>query len=173
MALLKLINIQGWIGLAVSVFMLFLLIGQKAEIRHWKKQSAQFEKLYKGEAYAHAQTVNNYYDAADKARAADAANKARVKAEQEKIDADRVADFNKRIADARLRAGRQAEANSSGAGSAAVPRVPDASGGADQAGAEDGFSTSDRLIATEQAIQLDELIKWVKAQAGVDVGNDR
>ena len=27
---------------------------------------------------------------------------------------------------------------------------------------------SDRLIATEQAIQLDELIKWVKAQAVID-----
>ena len=33
---------------------------------------------------------------------------------------------------------------------------------------EDRLSAADRLLATEQAIQLDELIKWIRAQAKVD-----
>jgi len=48
-----------------------------------------------------------------------------------------------------------------------VPGLSAAPGGSPQAPGEDGFS--DRLIATEQAIQLDELIKWVKRQAAVEV----
>jgi hypothetical protein len=32
----------------------------------------------------------------------------------------------------------------------------------------DRLSVSDALTATEQAIQLDELIKWIRAQAKVD-----
>ena len=34
--------------------------------------------------------------------------------------------------------------------------------------AKTDFLQSDALTATEQAIQLDELIKWVRAQAAVD-----
>jgi hypothetical protein len=47
-----------------------------------------------------------------------------------------------------------------------VPRLSAAAGQSPQAAGQDGLS--DRLIATEQAIQLDELIKWVKAQSKVD-----
>ena len=55
-----------------------------------------------------------------------------------------------------------------GAGrAAALPGLPAAPGGADQAAGQDRLPDADRLIATEQAIQLDELIKWVKAQAVV------
>jgi hypothetical protein len=41
-----------------------------------------------------------------------------------------------------------------------------------QAAGEDRLSQSDQLIATEQAIQLDELIKWVRAQAAVEQSRD-
>ena len=50
----------------------------------------------------------------------------------------------------------------------AEQRLPDAGpapGPAGGAAQENGFSVDDALIATEQAIQLDELIKWVNAQA--------
>ena len=43
-----------------------------------------------------------------------------------------------------------------------------ASGGSAQAPREDGLPVSDRELATEQAIQLDELIKWVRQQHAVD-----
>jgi len=56
-----------------------------------------------------------------------------------------------------------------------VPTARPATGAAGGAAEKDrlplgpkDFSLEDRLIATEQAIQLDELIKWVKAQAGVE-----
>jgi hypothetical protein len=49
-----------------------------------------------------------------------------------------------------------------------VPKLSAAAGGAAQAAGQDRLPAPDALTATEQAIQLDELIKWVKAQAEVD-----
>jgi hypothetical protein len=49
-----------------------------------------------------------------------------------------------------------------------VPLVPAASCGSPQDAGEDRLPASDALTATEQAIQLDELIAWVKRQAAVD-----
>ena len=77
-------------------------------------------------------------------------------------------------ADARNRAERmRVETGSTAAdprarGSAPLPGLPAASGRAAQGAGEDQFPTSDALTATEQAIQLDELIRWVRAQAKVD-----
>jgi hypothetical protein len=51
--------------------------------------------------------------------------------------------------------------------------LPAAPAGAAQAAREDRLPDSDALTATEQAIQLDELIKWVKAQAAVAPSADR
>ena len=54
-----------------------------------------------------------------------------------------------------------------------MPGLSAAAGGPAQASGEDRLPASAeeldwRLTATEQAIQLDELIKWIKAQAKVD-----
>jgi len=49
-----------------------------------------------------------------------------------------------------------------------MPRVPLAAAGAAEAAGKDGLPQTDALTATEQAIQLDELIKWVRMQAAVD-----
>jgi hypothetical protein len=49
-----------------------------------------------------------------------------------------------------------------------MPRLSAPARGAPQGPGQDGFSFEDGLTATEQAIQLDELIKWIKAQAKVD-----
>ena len=46
--------------------------------------------------------------------------------------------------------------------------LPASATGAHSPPGQDRFPDPDRLIATEQAIQLDELIKWVRAQAAVD-----
>ena len=48
-----------------------------------------------------------------------------------------------------------------------MPAAGAAPGPADGAAEEDRLPVGDALLATEQAIQLDELIKWVKAQAAV------
>ena len=54
-----------------------------------------------------------------------------------------------------------------------MPRLPVAAGRSSEGADQDGLSVGAkelnwRLIATEQAIQLDELIQWVRAQAGLD-----
>jgi hypothetical protein len=54
-----------------------------------------------------------------------------------------------------------------------MPGLSAAAGGAAQAADQDRLSAGDALTATEQAIQLDELIKWVQAQAAVDNNPER
>lgn len=170
----KALNVQGWVGLGAGLLLGFLLIQQKGETRHWKKQSGQFEKLYRGEKLAFELTVSNYRAAAGKARAADAANVVRVVGEQKTINERTSHDFETRIAAARAAAAdrlrnRATAANPSGGGTTPVSGLPAGAGGAAQAASEDRLSADDALTATEQAIQLDELIKWVKRQAGIDV----
>ena len=49
-----------------------------------------------------------------------------------------------------------------------MPGLSAAAGQSHQAAGQDRLPEPDALIATEQAIQLDELVKWVKAQAAID-----
>jgi hypothetical protein len=108
------------------------------------------------------------------ARASDAANKTRVEGEQSAISQERGSSYEARIADARARAAERVRrpapaANPGRGGTAPVSGLPAPAGGTTEGSGQDGLSDSDRLIATEQAIQLDELIKWVKAQHVIDV----
>jgi hypothetical protein len=54
-----------------------------------------------------------------------------------------------------------------------VPGLSAAARGADEAAGQDRLPRSDELTATEQAIQLDELIKWVRSQAAIDPNASR
>jgi hypothetical protein len=178
MMLLRLLNAQGIAGLAASLCLAILLVIQKGETRHWKKQSASFDQLYRAEQAALAGTVANYRAAAEQARAADQANLAQVTAQQRAINERTSNDFETRLAAARslaqrLRGQSSVAAADPGAGRGApVPGVPAAPGGAAETTGEGRLPPSDRLIATEQAIQLDELIKWIKAQAAVRPGTE-
>ena len=174
MMLLRLLNPQGIVGLALSIALALLLLLQKGETHHWKKQSDQYAQLYAQEQAALAGTVANYRAAADAARAADQANLARVAADQHAINERTSNDFEARLAAARSVAQRlrgqaaSAAADPRTGGAASLPGLPAPAGGVAQAAGEDGLPRSDRLTATEQAIQLDELIKWVRQQAAVD-----
>jgi hypothetical protein len=167
------INWQGWLGLIAAAVLGVMLIVQKGETRHWRKQSGQFETLYHNEQTAFAQTVANYRTAAEEARRKDAANKVRVEAEQSAISERTSHDFEIRIADARARARRlqpaQGAADPGGGRATALPGVRAAAGGAAEASGEGRLPASDALTATEQAIQLDELIKWTQRQHAIDV----
>jgi len=173
-SLLRLLNPQGIAGIAISLALAILLLVQKAETRHWKQESGRLEQLYTREQSALAGTVANYRAAADAARTADQANAERVAAEQRVINERTSNDYEARLAAARavaerLRSQVAAAAADPGSGRAqAVPGVPASARGPHESAGENGLSQSDALIATEQAIQLDELIKWVKAQAAVD-----
>ena len=172
--LLRLINLQGAFGIAASLALSGLLLIQKGETRHWRKQSHGFEKLYRGEQQAHVLTVSNYRAAADAARRADAANRDRVLAAHAAINERTIHDYETRVADARAVADRLRHETGAapadrGAGRAApLPAAGPPARAADGSAAQVGLSLEERLVATEQAIQLDELIKWVRAQAAVD-----
>jgi hypothetical protein len=170
----RLINIQGALGIAASLALFGLLLIQKGETRHWRKQSHGFETLYRGQQQAHAQTVANYRVAAEAARGADSANRDRVLAAQADINERTTHAYEARISDARARVDRMrgeagaAAADPSAGRAAPLPAARAPARAADGAAAKNGLPFEDALIATEQAIQLDELIKWVRAQAAVD-----
>src|SRR5947208_5064813 len=98
--ILRLLNPQGIAGIAVSLALAILLVIQKAETHHWKKQSGHFEQLYRAEQSSFAQTVANYRTAATAARAADLAGAQRVAAEQRSISERTSHDYESRLADA-------------------------------------------------------------------------
>ena len=177
----RLLNVQGAFGIAASLALLGLLLIQKGETRHWRKQAQGFEAVYRAEQQAHAQTVANYRSAAETARRADAANRERVLAAQQDINERTIHAYEARVADARARVDRlRREAGAaathpgdrraaplSAAGAAA--RTADGPAREDRLSlAAKDLSLDERLTATEQAIQLDELIEWVRAQAEVD-----
>jgi len=171
--MIRLLNWQGIAGIGLSLALAILLVIQKAETNHWKKQSANFEQLYRQEQSAFAETVANTRAAADQARAADKANADRVAAEQQSINQRTANDFEARLSAARARADQlrsqsRASADSGARGSAPVPGLPAPAAGPAQAARESRLPAADALTATEQAIQLDELIKWVRSQAPVD-----
>lgn len=171
--ILRFLNMQG-IGIAVSLALLGLLLLQKGETRHWRKQSGQFEQLYRGEQAALVGTVTNYRTAAEAARRADRAAAERVAAEQRAISERTVDDFKTRLGVARAAAERMrgqtrvSAADPGNGGTASMPGLPASAGRANQAPGQDGLPLADALTATEQAIQLDELIKWVRQQHVVD-----
>jgi hypothetical protein len=174
MIFLRLLNVQGIAGLAATLCLAVLLVIQKGETRHWKKQSGQYEQLYRGEQAAFAGTVANYRAAADAARAADQANAARVAAQQDTINERSKDALDSRLADARARAEQlrlqdaAAGTDQGGGGTTAMPRLLASAGRPAQTAGQDRLSSEDALTATEQAIQLDELIKWIHQQAAVD-----
>jgi hypothetical protein len=174
----RLLNWQGIAGIAVAFSLLVMLTVQKLEAVHWKKQSESFEHLYHQEQEAFAATLANTRAAAQSARAADQANSARVAAEQSAITERTMNDFEARLAAARadaaklnaggLRVQPEAAADSGPRRNAPLPGFPVATSRAAQVAGKNGLPQDDRLIATEQAIQLDELVNWVRAQAKVD-----
>lgn len=171
---LRFLNAQGIAGIAISLCLAILLVIQKGETRHWKKRSSQFEQLYRGQQSTFVTTVANYRAAADGARAADKANAERVASEQRVINERTVNDYQARLDDARARA-EQLRRQSAGAatdrgdgGSSPVSGLPAPAVRLAEGPGETRLPPADALTATEQAIQLDELIKWVRAQAAVD-----
>lgn len=172
MTILRFLNLQGIAGIAVTVCLAILLVVQKGETSRWKKQSGQFEQLYRGEQATHSTTVSNYRAAAAAARAADQATAKRVVAEQRAINERTEHDFQSRLAAVRARFERlhvqpQTAADSGVGRNPPVPGLSASAGGSDQVSGENRLPPSDALIATEQAIQLDELIKWVRLQHAV------
>jgi hypothetical protein len=179
--MLRLIGAQGIAGIAVAIVLALLLTIQKAETRRWRGQSGRYEQLYHASERALAETVANYRAAAERARAADQAAADQVRRQQATINQRSQDDLQARLFAARAHAERlraspsHAAADPGGRRAAPVPGVPAGAGRAAEAARDNGLSddpstelgAGDALIATEQAIQLDELIKWVQRQQAV------
>lgn len=160
-----------WWAFPIAGLLIWALIlrGDVAEVR------AQLT----AEQSAHRASALNWQMTTAMALAADLQNrlaKERAQAEESRRISD---DFEVRIAGARARAaavgvrGQAAAADQGSRGNAPVPGLPDPARVADAAPGQDRLSTADALIATEQAIQLDELINWVAAQARVAAEPER
>jgi hypothetical protein len=139
------------------------------------------EAKFAAESRAHRQTAQNARDAARQAQLAAEANVRRVASEQARATKRIVDDFERRIAHARaravdlgrLRSGRAASTNPRSADTADLSSAANAARRADETSSEAGFfdpgiklaplAEQDRLICTEQAIQLDALIDYVRA----------
>ncbi len=158
------------LGIAAAAAALLWLVQSRDR---WRDEARANEKSFRAAQAAHAATVANYRATAERARRDDAANAARVRDGQQRINERTRTDYESRIASARARAERlRVEAAASAArsragGNSPVPGLPAASRGASEASREDRFPHSDRALATEQAIQLDELIRWVREQSAV------
>ena len=158
------------LGAAVAVGALLWLVQSRD---HWRDEARSNASLFHAEQAAHSATVANYRAAADQARRDDAANLARVKAQQGEINERTANDYESRIASARadarrLRQQASAPAADPGSGGAApMSNLPAPAGAIAESAGKDRLPQPDALIATEQAIQLDELIKWVRAQVAV------
>jgi hypothetical protein len=174
MAFLRLLNIQGLAGLAAALALGVMLLVQKGETRHWRRQSGQFEQLYRAEQTAFARTVANYRAAAEAARTADRAAAERVRGEQRAVNERTAHDYEIRLAAARDRARRLQRAAAPAAAdpcagrTAPVPGLSPAPCAAAESAGADRLPPDDALVATEQAIQLDALIGWVRRQASID-----
>lgn len=173
--------------LVIGIGCLALLALLIHDRNRWKAKTAHYAETLAVERGAHAGTIANYRAAVEQARQADLANAERVSARQAAITERTANDFEKRLADARAAARRlrgesaAASGDPGGGRAAALPGLPVAAEGPAQAARQDRFSDTDErarrdrgalgpedaLIATEQAIQLDELIKWVNAQSAV------
>jgi hypothetical protein len=163
---------RGCIGIVGILALSVMLAIRSGEARHWKKQFGVEQQAFATEHAAFTQTVANYRAAAAAAREADRANAARVVAQQVSINKERSDALTSRLADADSRYGQllasARRAASSGRPAADVPTAYASGSPSAAAAGQDGLPHADALIATRQAIQLDELIKWVNQTLGID-----
>ncbi|MFD0848225.1 hypothetical protein [Sphingosinicella xenopeptidilytica] len=94
-----------------------------------------------------------------------------VEVQQERITHEVSADYQARLADVRARYQRllaEAKADSRDAGTPDLPGVSDATCRVNAGPTYCGLSLEARLVATEQALQLDALQNWIRKQVAVE-----
>lgn len=134
------------------------------------------------ERTAHQSTKQGYRAAQAEAVRIEAQRIERVRVKQQEISDDIAQTYRTRLAGARadaerLRVERERARAGAGAGSSSggepVSGISDASAGSDGTTTDHRLPAADvdiewRLVATEQAIQLDELISWIEAQGVIN-----
>lgn len=140
---------------------------------------ADLETAVAAEQSAHQGTVNAFLAATLQAQREAEANAARVAREQEIITDEITRNYRADLAGLRaryerlLQSDQRAPIDPGSAGAAGVPGLSGAASRADASAREDRLpaagvlSLDDALIASEQALQLDALIRWVEAQKAI------
>lgn len=156
-----------------AALLLVLLIVSMGETRHWRKKTANAEQRVALEKAGHQITKTTYRQAQADADAAQKLANQKIEDARASLSREIARDYEKRLADARARAEflrRDTPPRTNAASPARHDPVPGPAGpaaGADGAAAQAGLSDADRLIATEQAIQLEELQRWVRDVVGI------
>lgn len=177
-AIWSFIGVRGAIGIAVAAFLTFQLMDARSDARAFQKEALTWQQKYNDEAQAHTDTIRAFQNAAAEARRKDEANKKRVEKEQRQITERIERSYEELLADARARADRLRQqlrttgAAPGGPGESRMSGPGSPTGGPDGAASDHGLSITERLIATEQAIQLDRLQQWVRDQSRVDNGSE-
>ena len=160
------------------------LTGFKQDVADRNVMIAQRTSERDAEIRSHQQTKDNYRQTQREAQLLEAERLARVRAEQEEINNATVSTLRGRLtaarADAeRLRRARPSDRTGTASAAPGVPgaAVRDAAGRADEAPGDRRLPLPPaelhwRLVATEQAIQLDELITWTIQQHAIDPNAD-
>ena len=174
MMLLRLLNPQGIAGLAAAAVLALLLIAAKIDARHLRRSNRRSSSSSIAPRPRRMPRRSPTSGSRPSAPAPPTAPMPSASTAAQASISERITnDFEARLADARARAHRlrgptPAPTDRGGGRSAAVSGLPAAAAGAAEAAGQDRLPDPDRLIATEQAIQLDALIRWVRAQASVD-----
>lgn len=166
-----------------------LLMISNVALRH---RLSEARGAVSAERAAHATTITNMQAARAEAARLDATNMVRVQAEQAAINRSIEDDYQVHIAALRARFERlraNSAARGGGGRGATMSGISDTTSGADGAAGQDrlsagltpstasrspspdggGLSDDDALIASEQALQLEALQAWVRAQSAVNI----
>lgn len=170
------VRLAGLAGLAALAAIVFLFVNLKSE----QMRAAKWQHRFGEEQAAAALFAGKVRSTAEAMRAKAAEAALAAERLQGKISEEVSSDYRARIDKLRRRAGAAAGGMRSdqggadtGGGGAAMSGVPGAAGRVDGAAGEDrlpraGLSGGDALIASEQAVRLEELQRWLRRQAQAD-----
>jgi hypothetical protein len=163
----------GWIVGGLGCLILgFMLHHSQGQTRAANDRAAAWEKLFHAEQSAFRETVANVRAKTAQAKADDAAHALKVERDQVNRTQEVSSEYQARLAALRSRydalrvrtgASQVGLGNPRRGGTAPVPGVPDPAGGPDAATAPGDF----QFNAEANAIQLQELQRWVREQQAV------
>jgi hypothetical protein len=163
---------RGAIGIAAIALLAALLVvrtGQRDEARAALARSEQARILFAEQVRARTSEAARRF--AEKARLEEQARN-QISQEVSSDYQNRMADLRRRIDALRLR-GEADRADPDRAGAARLPGLPGAAGGPDAAAGDHRLSLAERIAATEQAIRLEELQRWIRRQQAAGSGSLR
>ena len=181
---MSLVAAKGALALAGRLWWLAPIAGLGIALLFSRGDASRLKFALKAEQAAHVATVANYRAAQAVAAKNDARAFTATKIQQDKITSEIRNDYLQKIAKLRARLAVASASNSAarrermrlapetgavaGRGeNSPMSRIPAAAERIDAASGNTGLSAEQRLIATEQAIQLSALIQWVQWQSRV------